>query len=303
MATIYNRKTTGLFPNGGGQLGDNTNFTWFTSYTTDSLSNGRSFFWPESGGYGSTKVGSTYIPVDTSKNYQIGCAVRGINVSVGGTSYSGQHSGGHIGFVCYDLNNSHCTLQGQKGIGQTTLTRACSATDAKIYVADASGWYNGTTASSSYASFYPAGTDYDINVGHTTKYDQYDTQSVTDIGGGEWTVDFTTGLATGFNYPIGTPVCNGRSGGTYNYAIWDSASYPSVWTALTSPVFTGESRNSSTPFRFGTKSIRFMTLVNYRHRSDSPTTWPEYAIDNILLVERPDGTALPDSFFLSDRIK
>jgi hypothetical protein len=300
MATIYNRKTTGLFPNGGAQLGDNTNFTNYTSYTTDSLSNGRSFFY---GGSNGTFQSAEYIPVDTTKNYQMGIAVKGLTVSVGGTSLSGQHSGGHIGFACYDVNKSFISLAFQGDIGNTTLSRAYTSGSADMYITSNSGWYTGASTYLNYVTIFEAGGTYATPYEYSRETARYNhTLGPVLQGEGDYKLTLTTTF--GRSLASGTPVSNGRSGGSYNYClVADSSPYPSTWTAKTTSVFTGESRNSLTPFRYATKFIKFLMLSQYRHRTDSPTTWPEYAIDNIVFVERPDGTALPDSFFLSDRIK
>jgi hypothetical protein len=217
----------------------------------------------------------------------------------------GFEPGGHIGFACYNENKAFLGLRGQKGIGNTTLTRATSANDTSVYVADASAWYKGTVTSYTWINFYPP-AQYPIDIGYTGLYRAYnnDGVSVTDIGGGEWKIDLPAGLPASYAFPIGTPVCNGQDGGSYNYCHGNP--YHTVgnpWQTFVTPVFTGESRNSTYPFRYGTKFVRFLNLRNYNSRNSGETTRPVYLLDNIMMVERPNGIALPASFFASDRIR
>ena len=80
--------------------------------------------------------------------------------------------------------------------------------------------------------------------------------------------------------PAGTPVSNGKAGGTYSYAF-SNPNYPETWTQKVTSVFTGESRNSSTPFRYATKYIKFMILKNYNQRTGpNDCVW---GISNIFL--------------------
>lgn len=299
MAIIYNRRTTGLYTNGAAQLGDNTNFTGY-SYTTEDKLSGNGCFKMDANVAGSTFVASEYIPVDTSKNYQFAVSAKG--VSQGNLGFE---PGGHLGFACYNENFSFLGLRAQKGIGNTTLTRATSANDTSIYIADGSAWYEGTVSSFAWVNFYTSTSEF--NVGYSTlssRAYQLTGTAVTDIGGGEWRVDLTAGLPASYAFPAGTNVSNGRDGGSYNYC--HSNPYHNVasgWQTYVTPVFTGESRNSSYPFRYGTKYIRFLNLRNYNSRNSGETTRPVYLIDNIIVVERPNGIALPNSFFSSDRIK
>lgn len=300
MAIVYNRKTTGLYTNGAAQLGDNTNFGGYNYTTSDKLSGDGCFTVDFNVSGSGTFVAAEYIPVDTSKNYQFAVSAKGVT-----QGNLGFEPGGHLGFACYTESKSFLNLRGQKDIGNTTLTRATSENDTSIYIADGSAWYEGTSTSFTWANFYPS-AQYPISVGYTGLYRAYnnDGAAVTDIGGGEWRVDLAAGLPASYAFPAGTDVCNGRDGGSYNYCH-GNPNHPiaSGWITYTTPVFTGESRNSSYPFRYGTKYVRFLNLRNYNSRLSGETTRPTYLIANIIMVERPNGIALPTSFLSSDRIK
>lgn len=304
MAIRYSRRTTGLYDNGGAQKGANTNFSGYTYTTSESLSNGGCFA-VDYNSYGSTYLGSEYVAVDTSKNYQHAVSVKGT-----ANNYLGNPPGGHLGFGCYDESFNFIDLRNCKGLGDTTLTRAATPGDTSIYVANASGWSTSTTNSQRGMMLF--GGDYPYSGGYsryTVTSNFYATTGLTDLGGGEWRIDLVGTLPTWTNalvggvYPIGTYVANGRAGGTYNYCHSNPNHTVGSWTTYTTPVFTGESRNSSYPFRYATKYIKFLNLRNYNTRTQTGGDSPRYVIDNIIFVERPDGTALPTSFLSSDRIR
>jgi hypothetical protein len=111
---------------------------------------------------------------------------------------------------------------------------------------------------------------------------------------GDWKLELsdsndnpTTWSYTEYPTPQGTPVSRGSAGGTYNYALGNPF-FSETWTKFSTPIFTGESRNSGIPFRFATKYIRFLTLRNYRNRRNSPQDHV-WALDNIFLGESVNG--------------
>jgi hypothetical protein len=117
-------------------------------------------------------------------------------------------------------------------------------------------------------------------------FDVYYSASITQMPEGDYRLEIvnstnvpTTFPNIGYATPAGTPVSNGQAGGTYNYAL-SNPTYPETWTRYTTAPFTGENRNSTTPFRYGTKFIRFMVLMNYNFRTESPQDHI-WALDNI----------------------
>lgn len=268
MATIGGPDQFGLWPDADLRSGTNNSWTLGT-YQSSGGPNGGSYI-RITGGGGSAYL-SNRIPVDTSKSYQ---QVMYAKTFSPGTS--GNNAGGHIGFSCYDENDTFIDLRNLKGIGDTQLTRAASPGDTTIYVSDASGWSLSST--NHQRAFMLFGGQYPYSGGYTrytVTNNAYSTSGTSNIGGGEWTVTLNSGLGTysdvlvNGSYPVGTYVANGRAGGTFNYAL-GAPTYPTTWTRYTTPVFTGESRNSSYPFRYGTKFIRFMILRNYNRRTESP---------------------------------
>ena len=307
MTILYNRRTTGLFENGAVQKGDLTNFTVFNSINTTSgnyLSNGGSFFMNQNR-YGQTITGGEYIPVDTSKVYQLSYSIKTIT-----QSYNGRNGSGHLGYITYDENKQFIELRYLKGIGDTQLTRAASPGDTTIYVADASGWFTGTTHY--FLAYNLFGGDYPYSGGYTryaVTSNGYTGSAVTNLGGGEWSIGLQSGMPTwsaaldgNGEYPVGTYVSNGRAGGTYNYAM-GAPVYPQDWTTYTA-ICTGETRGSGATFRYGTKFIRFMNLSNYNFRTEQAGDSARYVMDNLFFGEIPSSNdQLPNSFLQSDRFR
>ena len=308
MSLIYNRRTTGLFENGAMQKGDDTNFSGFGSTRTvsgDYLSNGRSLYMNNVNARGSGFVGAQYIPVDTSKVYQLAYSVKTIT-----QSYNSRNGSGHLGYITYDENKNFIELRNCKGVGDTTLTRAASPGDTTIYVASASGW--STSATNYFRGLMLFGGSYPYSGGYTRYWvpnNAYPTNGLTDLGGGEWSITLNSGLPTwsdaldaNGDYPIGTYLSNGRAGGTYNYAM-GAPVYPQTWTTY-SAVCTGETRGSGATFRYGTKFIRFMQLSNYNYRTEQAGDSARYVMDNLFFGEIPSTSdTLPTSFLQSDRFR
>jgi hypothetical protein len=258
----------GLWPDADLRSGTNSSWTLGT-YQSSGGPDGEGYV--QITGGGGSGYQSNRIPVDTSKSYQQVIYAKTITPGT-----SGNNAGGHIGFACYDENDSFIDLRHLKGLGDTTLTRAASPGDTTIYVANASGWSLST--SSHQRGYMLFGGIYPFSAGYSryaVTNNAYSTTSITNIGGGEYSISLTSGLPTwtdaltNGSYPIGTYLSNGRAGGSYNYAL-GAPTYGTDWTRYATPVFTGESRNSGYPFRYGTKYIRFLILRNYNRRTESP---------------------------------
>lgn len=307
MGIVYNRRTTGLFENGACQKGDSTNFGGYSTRTEsgDYLSNGRALYMNNVNARGSGTQGDQYIPVDTSKVYQLAYSVKTVT-----QSYNNRNGSGHLGYVSYDENKTFIDLRNCKGLGDTTLTRAASPGDTTIYVASASGWSTSTTDHQRALMLF--GGSYPYSEGYTRYWvatNAYPTNGLTDLGGGEWSITLNSGLPTwsdaldaNGDYPVGTYLSNGRAGGSYNYAL-GAPVYPQTWTTY-SAVCTGESRSSEAQFRYGTKFIKFLNLRNYNYRTETGGDAALYVMDNLFFGEIPSASdTLPTSFLQSDRFR
>jgi hypothetical protein len=287
MGVVYNRRQFGLFDNGDFELGNNTNFPNYTIVEGDVYS-GR---YCAQVNHTNQWVGSQFIPVDTSKFYIFSIRAKTVTRSLP----NNQLGSFYTGFACYDQFYNFIDLRNCGGLGNTTLSRPLVAGDQYAYITSNSGWSTSTNPIFTHLMIFPATHPY-----YSTPH-QY-----TRIGLGDFTIcydganifntgtDFRLTLVNGsgtpitmpnvgYSLPTGTPVSNGQAGGTYNYVY--TPAIPEAWTQYTTSPFTGVSRNSGLPFRFGTRFVKYMELSNFLYSSE--TTKAIYRVDNIVLIESP----------------
>jgi len=214
---------------------------------------------------------------------------------------------GYLGFSCYDQFYNFIDLRNCGDNGNTTLTRACNPGDSYIYIASASGWTQNMSDLYYYRNvlFFPATHPYYGSPWKYTRigYGDYNIyyNSITDVSGNgtEWRLglssDGTNSMTmpnVGYSLPIGTPISRGIAGGTYNYAL-GYQEYPATWAQYDTGWFTGESYNSSVPFRYKTRYITFMNLPNYGRTGE--TTTAKYLYDDVLLYQSsaPGAITIP----------
>jgi hypothetical protein len=317
MAVIYNRRETGLYNNGCAQNDTNAFFTTYTAYTGSSLSGQTSFGMLNTNPnqLGGSIFGNQYIPIDTSKTYQHAVSARTIT-----NNYLGNPGSGHLGFACYDSSLRFIDLRNCGGIGDTTLSRDLNTGDTHIYLTNyagisssTTGWVTGASVTSTNISFrnvilFPS-THPEFNapwrytrIGFNEFPLYYSSMTLTTSSDWELKIvnssDINASMPNiGYSTPAGTPVSRGVAGGTYNYAHGSPNYSTTSWITYVTSTFTGENRNSTVPFRYGTKYIRFLNLINQNFTSQNTGSSATYALDNIILVQCPNGTALPNSFF------
>jgi hypothetical protein len=289
MATIGGPNNFGLFTNGDFRLGTNQNFT-FGTINTSSQYDGIGCL-QLVGGSGGASFSSDFVEVDTSQSYQMICYARTLQ-----TGSNGSLAGGHIGFSCYDSKYRFIDLRNCGGIGNTTLSRNLNAGDSHVYLTSISGWESGNDVTN-IDSFFRHVVLFPESHPEYNKPHQYSR-----IGSGDFNIYYKSAIQTdqgdwelkisnssnndmnmpniGYSTPAGTPVCRGVAGGTYNYAL-GNPNYPLTWTKYSTAPFTGENRNSTTPFRFATKYIQFMILRNHNQRTAPSQNSFIYALDNI----------------------
>tara|TARA_S200002703_G_scaffold157927_1_gene166993 strand:- start:240 stop:1175 length:936 start_codon:yes stop_codon:yes gene_type:complete len=307
MTQIYGSPDLGLFK-GGFRDGTRGVFT-FGTHNGEGLNfqkTHRKGSLRVTGGNGGGFTSGTLIPIDTSKTYQMLCYAK-----TRALGSSGNTAGGHIGFACYDKNGSFIDLRNCGSQGDTTLSRALNSGDTHAYLTSNSGWFTGSDVTNQgyyfrNVIFFPAThPDYSIaykytRIGYGSPTIYYKSLVQTDQGDYELKFADSSGNDTtfpniGYSTPAGTPLSRGAAGGTYNYAL-GAPNYPlNTWTRYATAPFTGETRNSGTPFRFGTKFIKFMILRNYNRRTESPQDH-EWALANILFTECYGGKDYRDVF-------
>ena len=296
MVSITGRRQFGLYTNGQCQLGDNTNFTGYSYTTDDAMSGDGCLLMGGTNIYGNGVQGNEYVAVDPSKY----AYVASVSVKTKTTNYAGNNGSGHLGFACYDINKNFIGHNQAYSQLNTTLTRAASPGDTRIYIGRGD-WYDDGTSHRRSMSFYWPGSPYPT-VGGYSRYNMYAKivqNSIVATGSGDYQVDFTTGLPDwGHTYAIGTACGSNQAGGSYNYAH-GAPIYPTTWTTYTTPVMQGYvmgAAASGADFRDGTRFIKFLNLRNYNYRSNTAGVSATYYLDNITLyrVKPPSPVQVAD---------
>jgi hypothetical protein len=296
MATIGGRNNFGLFKNGDFRNATVADFTFGVLNTTDQYKGSACI--QMTGGNGSNGFSQEYIEIDPTQKYQQICYVRTLQRG----SQTNSLAGGHIGFACYDDEKRYIEQAHLGGRGNTVLTRDANPGDSYIYIADKTGWYQ--TANTSwffrYINFYPA-----THPKYSTPY-QYTrigrdqviiyTSSIEQMPEGDYRLQLqnTSGNPTtlpnvGYSLPAGTPVSNGMAGAGFNY-ILGNPDYPETWTRFASGYITGlgnDGLSGYSVFRWGTKYIRFLILLNYNRSGQ--TQDHVWALDNIFFGQITDN--------------
>jgi hypothetical protein len=297
--TLHHDETTGgvnLFSNGGFEDGTSRNFHGSLIIDTDDPKFGK--YCAKQAFYGSWQS-SEMVPVDTSQEYVLSVWMKSVSR---GSDNSVSRS--YLGFACYDQFGNFIDLRDCGDIGNTRLSRELRPGDEYAYFESSSGWYTGrfeeVAANRSYYRhiiFFPPDHPY---YGEPWKYSQLSGvcyEEMIQMPEGDWRVKLAnyTGSSAlvssprtmpdyGYPLPAGTPVSRGEAGGTYNYALGAPYASESGWYNHKTNPFSGERRNSGTPFRYGTTHVRFLILGNYWSSSSSIDPKPIFALDNIALT-------------------
>ena len=274
---------TNLYTNGNFEFGNTYNFGK-TLETAD----------PQSGSYYITQdhysgwQSGEFVPVDTSKEYEISVWAKTFQRSAAGSL-----AGGHIGFACYDSSKRFIDLRNCGGVGNTVLTRPAKPGDTAIYIQSSNSWYVGDDVTNNtyyyrhVQMFPPSHPEYGQAWRYTRiGYGDYNIiyRSLIQISENEWEMTLESPLPNiGYELPAGMPVSRGVAGGSYNYAF-GNPNYPETWTNYRTTIPAGvETRNSDSRFRYNTAYIKFLILGNYNIRNQSAPL-AKFGLDNIALV-------------------
>lgn len=277
--TLYDQsRLQNLVTNGNGLLGNNYNFTSFTFDATELHGGGGSFKKNVSQiGYTSDE----YIPIDPEKYYRlVGWAKAG---DTGGGNFNAANIQ-YLGISPFDIDNLSVgphNYSKYPGSTDTTLTVALVNGATTMTVANATGWYSGAIAFNRNFVYWP----YTNSKGYTypnytyTRNDPNPSDSV-----GLWTnggisgnvITLTTPWAGG-TLPIGTPVRNRSSGGTFKYIAAAAVNVPNAWTRYEGYIGSldtaGNQDQNTIPY--GTAYLKLLFLVNYHGAADNNIRWSD----------------------------
>jgi hypothetical protein len=280
----------GLILNGLGGLKNNENFSLVTFRNSDAPGGAFGHFYTNNPNM--TFIADGLIPVNANASYRMNVFARAFTSIGAGRQF-------FAGCVEFDLDGSqigtsnYMMLGGVAGNTQTTLTRVLQPGATKMYVANAASWANpGAGAYERVARFgrYKTASgktygDYDYSrwmltsAGVVTGVGSaaWNAGAIVSIGGGEWEITLPAALPAfpadmvalyPGGLPIGHPVCNATTGGTYKYFAASAINIDATWLASWKPYsgtiggidLTG--LGDSTKFSPGTAGIRLMTLPN-----------------------------------------
>ncbi len=225
-------------------------------------------------------LGTLFIPVNTSDTYLLSAYYKSMGTP---------QSAGYSGLACYDEDFNFIDLRTQGGIGNTTLAAPLNNGDTTVTLTDASVWSaTGDLNYFKHILFYPSSS---------AKY--YTPWQYTTFGFGNPTIYYGTksgnvlslsndGVNNNLTWsygslPVGTPVSNGRAGGSYNYFLNCGGVYPTTWTKISVNI-TGEGNGSGcgyNAFRFGTKYVKWLALHNYGQASTTSLFFDNIVFANL----------------------
>jgi hypothetical protein len=281
-----------LVQNGLGQLKNNINWsTWGIDLVNAPPGASASF---TSNTLNVALFTDEFIHVDPYKAY------RGVVYAKATTLGSG--CGFFAGVACYDVDGVQIQAYNHTsypGSAQAVLTRAVNPGDTAIYISDGSGWaansalayqriirlgnfkstagYVYPVSDGMYSQLFLCGGIAAGNFGGANPLWNQSVSSITDIGGGEWRIDLAAALPAfsaaltanfGASIPIGTPVENGNSGGTYKYTFASnvpiSGTWATAWQRFEATIggFDVSRNNLTNRFAPGTAKIKPIFLPN-----------------------------------------
>ena len=299
MSGFAGRRELGEFDGGSVRSKVNQTGHEFTNYS-DVITNGVRYFDVNTNVYGSGAYNGPRIRVFPEKWYYTFAA----STYTYQLSYNNRTASGHMGIRQYDAQGNLAYYYMNGHYGRTTLTRAASPGDTAIYVADASGWYSGTSNSNNFATFFPAShPDYSTAYYYSrlaTRYNRTtDGTPYTNLGGGEWQVNLQGSLPNwGYSLPVGTPVGNGRGSNANSYVTTGNTNHDNLnqWrTFKSSPRH--EYQYNGGNFINGITHVSFLHLRNYTYRSETAGNSARYYIANIKAIRRKTDRVLPNRLF------
>ncbi len=255
-----------LVRNGYVNMGSNTNFSGSTYHTNDFNSSPASLRVANA----VTMFSTDYIPIDTFKIY----TQRGTFKSIG----AGGNSFTYYGIATYDEDKLYINdmMTNHYINTETVLASQLNNGDTIVYLNNAINWKKSTDNSSLRRLGIYNYKDYPAYTYTRNHYLFSDSDPILN------TVTLSSPYS-GPTVPAGTKVANKYSAfGSFTYSTMSGVNVPNTWQTYSSAI-TGSSINvnSMRKFRYGTKYIRVLILLNYAQSSSYITLFDDIEfIDN-----------------------
>lgn len=262
-----------LVTNGSGLLGNSTNFSTFTFDQVETYGGGGSFKLTGQ----VARYADEYIPVDPSRYYKLATWAKTTTLDPGKANFL-------FGVACYDIDSALISPQYTMFIAgsHTTLASQLKPGDTTVTIASATNWYNGSDANQRNIIVWGYKNSKGYQYANYT-YSRYSTVGVSPYGiTGAWAQGGITGTTitlagawpaalgnpddpVNHAWPVGTPVSDNLSGGSFKYIAATGGQLPTTWTYYSGYVgsvdLTGG--NVTTAFQPGTAYTRIVFLPNY----------------------------------------
>ncbi|AEW47696.1 putative tail fiber 1 [Bacillus phage BCU4] len=251
-----NSKGDNLVSNGGGSLGNNSNFSAFEFDGSDSYSGGGSF---KDSGAASQKLSDELIPVDISKSYKLSLWAK-TNPYVGAKYYVGVYEHDMDGLPIYAEN--HMYVQSTF----STLTQDLKPGDTVVYLDNVTNWLNTAPIHQRKLIFW----DYVSKTGYKYQPLTYSRNvSVQDLwaDGAINTTNKTITLRAPWNKALvkaGTKLSQGSSGSGFRYIAVQNAAIPGTWTNYSGVIsgLNNSGNDAQNQFSWGTAYVKIGFLNN-----------------------------------------
>lgn len=291
----------GLFRNGSGQTGDNSNWGLLARTDTRPFGADQSFYRQQN--YQVWR-NDDVIPVDPAFVYRLQLSARWISkVTAGISFYAG------LTYLDRDSLEIHPYYAMRQPATDTTLARDLKEGDTKVYLTSAANWPN-TTGAAHYRNF--AFFNYRDSTGFEYKRSQIPyTRHVTYVGQPRWDAGavnqtensitlltpwsgFPNPYRTDGVWPAGTEVSAAMSGGSYNYSLFAQWQIDQTgqtdWETRHSFIGGGiqtDGRTAYNRWRAGTAGFQMLALLNHPTRGVVGTSGDIIAIAGAYVDRTP----------------
>lgn len=251
-----NSKGDNLVTNGGGSLGNNSNFSAFEFDGSDSYSGGGSF---KDSSPANQKLSDDLIPVDISKSYKLSLWAK-TNPHVGAKYYVGVYEHDMDGQPIYAEN--HMYVQSTL----STLTQDLKPGDTVVYLDNVTNWLNTAPIHQRKLIFW----DYVSNTGYKYQPLTYSRHVSPQDLWADGSINTTNKSITlkapwsGSLVKAGTKLSQGSSGSGFRYIAASNIAIPGTWTNYSGVIsgLNNSGNDAQNSFSWGTAYVKIGFLNN-----------------------------------------
>ena len=218
--------------------------------------------------YGALTLQSTeFIEVDHNCTYELSGLFKSMSTNL---------SKLHFGIACYDKDKSAIAIDwvNHTTNTRTTLAQQLANGDTVVKLTSVANWVVGTQGAEDHTKT--------MAIFNRPGFENYQLPSSCDRYLNVDTSANTITLKTAWNrgtIPAGTNVANTRSGSTFNYIAYAGGTVPNTWTKYSATI-SGGAIGNDTKFRYGTRYIKILFLMNYSQDSTYGTRFTDISFIN-----------------------